>query len=38
MAIAYGVAMGKLALPIPSTCPEDWRFVSLNIFKMKGDK
>merc|ERR1740128_1487073 len=25
MAIAYGVATGKLSLPIPSTCPEDWR-------------
>jgi mitogen-activated protein kinase kinase kinase 9 len=25
MAIAYGVAMNKLNLHIPSTCPEDWR-------------
>jgi len=25
MAIAYGVAMNKLNLPIPKTCPEDWR-------------
>jgi hypothetical protein len=25
MAIAYGVAMNKLKLHIPSTCPEDWR-------------
>ena len=22
LAVAYGVAMNKLALPIPSTCPE----------------
>ena len=26
MAIAYGVAMNKLKLHIPSTCPEDWRW------------
>ena len=25
MAIAYGVAMNKLNLHIPTTCPEDWR-------------
>ena len=25
MAIAYGVAMNKLNLHIPSSCPEDWR-------------
>lgn len=25
MAIAYGVAMNKLTLHIPSTCPMDWR-------------
>ena len=25
MAIAYGVAMGKLSLHIPTTCPQDWR-------------
>lgn len=25
MAIAYGVAMNKLSLHIPTTCPEDWR-------------
>ena len=24
-AIAYGVAMNKLPLPIPSTCPQQWR-------------
>ena len=24
MAIAYGVAMNKLNLHIPTTCPEDW--------------
>ena len=27
MAIAYGVAMNKLTLHIPSTCPEDWRLL-----------
>ena len=27
MAIAYGVAMNKLNLHIPSTCPEDWRLL-----------
>ena len=27
MAIAYGVAMNKLKLHIPSTCPEDWRLL-----------
>ena len=25
MAIAYGGAMNKLTLHIPTTCPEDWR-------------
>ncbi|XP_069360096.1 mitogen-activated protein kinase kinase kinase 11-like isoform X3 [Maniola hyperantus] len=25
MAVAYGVAVNKLTLPIPSTCPESWR-------------
>ena len=25
MAIAYGVAMNKLSLHIPKSCPEDWR-------------
>ena len=25
MAIAYGVAMNKLNLHVPSTCPQDWR-------------
>ncbi|XP_054260814.1 mitogen-activated protein kinase kinase kinase 11-like isoform X2 [Macrosteles quadrilineatus] len=25
LAIAYGVAVNKLTLPIPSTCPEQWR-------------
>ena len=25
MAIAYGVAMNKLSLHVPSTCPQDWR-------------
>jgi len=24
-AVPYGVATGKLSLPIPSTCPKDWR-------------
>ena len=27
MAIAYGVAMNKLNLHIPSTCPLDWRYL-----------
>jgi len=27
MAIAYGVAMNKLNLHIPTTCPEDWRLL-----------
>ena len=25
LAIAYGVAVNKLTLPIPSTCPQPWR-------------
>ncbi|XP_061376912.1 mitogen-activated protein kinase kinase kinase 11 isoform X2 [Danaus plexippus] len=25
LAVAYGVAVNKLTLPIPSTCPEPWR-------------
>ncbi|CAH2090069.1 unnamed protein product [Euphydryas editha] len=25
LAVAYGVAVNKLTLPIPSTCPESWR-------------
>lgn len=25
LAIAYGVAVNKLTLPIPSTCPEQWK-------------
>jgi serine/threonine protein kinase len=25
MAVAYGVATGRLALPVPSTCPEFYR-------------
>lgn len=25
LAVAYGVAVNKLTLPIPSTCPEKWR-------------
>ena len=25
LAIAWGVAMNKLTLPIPSTCPQQWR-------------
>lgn len=25
LAVAYGVAVNKLTLPIPSTCPEAWR-------------
>lgn len=27
LAIAYGVAVNKLTLPIPSTCPQPWRFL-----------
>ena len=25
LAVAYGVAVNKLTLPIPSTCPQPWR-------------
>ena len=25
LAIAYGVAVNKLTLPIPTTCPQEWR-------------
>ncbi len=25
LAIAYGVAVNKLTLPIPTTCPKQWR-------------
>lgn len=25
MAVAYGVGMNKLVLPIPSTCPDDFK-------------
>lgn len=25
LAVAYGVAVNKLTLPIPSTCPAPWR-------------
>jgi hypothetical protein len=25
LAVAYGVAVNKLTLPIPSTCPQAWR-------------
>ena len=25
LAVAYGVAVNKLTLPIPSTCPDSWR-------------
>lgn len=25
LAVAYGVAINKLTLPIPSTCPQPWR-------------
>lgn len=27
LAVAYGVAVNKLTLPIPSTCPQPWRFL-----------
>ncbi|XP_011153260.1 mitogen-activated protein kinase kinase kinase 11 isoform X4 [Harpegnathos saltator] len=27
LAIAYGVAVNKLTLPIPSTCPQPWRYL-----------
>ena len=25
LAIAYGVAVNKLTLPIPTTCPQEWK-------------
>ena len=25
LAIAYGVAVNKLTLPIPTTCPQQWK-------------
>lgn len=27
LAVAYGVAVNKLTLPIPSTCPQPWRLL-----------
>ncbi|XP_057328794.1 mitogen-activated protein kinase kinase kinase 9-like isoform X2 [Microplitis mediator] len=27
LAVAYGVAVNKLTLPIPSTCPQPWRYL-----------
>merc|ERR1719483_1991569 len=33
MAIAYGVAMNKLNLHIPTTCPEDWRCLMEDCFR-----
>lgn len=27
LAVAYGVAVNKLTLPIPSTCPREWRML-----------
>jgi len=33
MAIAYGVAMGKLDLHIPTTCPPEWRYLMEDCWK-----
>jgi len=33
MAIAYGVAMNKLNLHIPTTCPDDWRCLMEDCFR-----
>jgi mitogen-activated protein kinase kinase kinase 9 len=27
LAVAYGVAVNKLTLPIPSTCPQPWKIL-----------
>lgn len=35
LAVAYGVAVNKLTLPIPSTCPEPWRVLMEGTQHMK---
>lgn len=36
LAVAYGVAVNKLTLPIPSTCPQPWRFLMEGILTHKS--
>ncbi|KAG8243542.1 JUN kinase kinase kinase activity protein [Homalodisca vitripennis] len=36
LAIAYGVAVNKLTLPIPSTCPEQWRVLMEGLLVVKS--
>jgi len=33
LAVAYGVAVNKLTLPIPSTCPQPFRELMEGIYK-----
>lgn len=38
LAVAYGVAMNKLALPIPSTCPEPFAKLMEGKWSLVGTK